>query len=96
MTSLVTVESVCLLGVEERRGPPDAHRAVVRGRGQEAGDGGVPAYTVDGARVARQLGDGQLTAPVPDVHLVVWAEERKGWNGDRIRRRERGSEEQDG
>ena len=83
--SAVTVRSVGLLRFEEWRRPPDAHRTVVRGGRHEPRDGGVPAHAVDGARVARQLGDGQLAATVPDVHLVVWAGTGRGQR-DRLRK----------
>lgn len=70
-TFAFTVESVCLLSVEEGRRTPNAYCAVVRRRGHEPRDGRVPAHAVDGARVAREFSDGQFAAAVPDVDFVV-------------------------
>ena len=78
---LVTVQSVGLLRFEEWRRAPDAHCTVVRGGRHEPRDGRVPAHAVHRARVACQLGDGQLAAAVPDVHLVVWGGESKTGRG---------------
>ena len=71
MLVVVTVEPIHLLCVEEGCGAPDTHSAVVRGGGHEAWDDGVPANAVDCASVPCQLSDGQLTAAVPDIHLMV-------------------------
>lgn len=52
-------------------GPPHPHSAVICGTGQHAGDVGVPVHTVHSPRMTLQLGDGDLSLHVPDVHFVV-------------------------
>lgn len=70
-THIYTVEPFCILDIQEGGGSPDSDGAVIGGAGQQSGQDGVPAHTVDSAGVTSQLGDGQLAAPVPDVNLVV-------------------------
>lgn len=69
-----TIESFCILNVQKGCGSPDPDCPVVRGARQQTGEDGVPAHTVDRAGVTTELGDGQLTAPVPDVNFVVCRE----------------------
>lgn len=73
-----TIESISLLWVKKGRGTPDAHCAIVRGWSHEARDGRVPAHTVNGARVACELGNGKFTPPMPDVHFVVCETDKEG------------------
>lgn len=82
MLAVFTIEPVDHLCVEEGCRAPDTHSAVVRGGGHEAWDGGVPANAVDCASVPRQLSDGQLTASVPDIDLMVL-----GVGGESVRER---------
>lgn len=69
-----TIQSLCILDIQEGRRSPDSDGSIVWGAGQQTGHHGVPAHTVDCACVTGQLCDGQLTAPVPDVNFVVWQE----------------------
>lgn len=69
-----TIQSLCILDIQEGRRSPDSDGSIVWGTGQQTGHHRVPAHTVDCAGVTSQLCDGQLTAPVPDVNFVVWQE----------------------
>lgn len=67
-----TIDALRVLDVQEGGGSPDSDGAVVGGAGQKTGHDGVPAHAVHCPSVTGQLGDGQLTASVPDVNFVVW------------------------
>lgn len=71
-----TVESFSFLDVQKRSRSPDPDRPIVWGTGQQSRQDGVPAHTVDRARVTAELCDGQLAAPVPDIDFVVWEQMR--------------------